>query len=88
MLNLFWYFLKGRTVGPILFYNFQAAKSGLIDLSILWFARRDVDNTYLLWEEDGPNFLDNRNATIGLNSNFYVYSVQNDNSTSNSKTYL
>ena len=52
---------------------FQAAQMGWIDLSIVWFARRKLKDSHLIWQENGLNFLCGRNATIGMDSNFYVF---------------
>ena len=59
-------------------YKFKSAKAGWMDLSTIWFSRRYVDNSYLDWEENGNNFLHKHNATIGLDSNFYVFTVHNN----------
>ena len=49
---------------------------GWIDLSIVWFARRKVKDSHLIWQENGLNFLYGQNATIGLDSNFYVFTFE------------
>ena len=51
---------------------------GAINPSTPWFAKRSQSNTYLNWEENGQNFLYSHNATIALDSNFYVFTVYND----------
>ena len=56
--------------------KFQAAQMGWIDLSIVWFARRKLKDSHLIWQENGLNFLHGRNATIGLDSNFYVFTFE------------
>ena len=55
---------------------FQAAQMGWIDLSIMWFARRKLEDSHLSWQENGLNFLYDRNATIGLDSSFYVFTFK------------
>ena len=55
---------------------FQAAQMGWIDLSIVWFARRKLKDTTLIWLENSLNFLHGQNATIGLDSNFYVFTFK------------
>ena len=56
---------------------FQSARMGIMKNSTPWFVIQSQQQTYLNWIDNGPNFLHNQNARIGLDSSFHVFMVDN-----------